>query len=68
MEVHSDAPQLRASRQIRAQFGDISEVTLWRWLKDEALRFPQPIKISGRNYFRADEIEEFIQRQAERAA
>jgi predicted DNA-binding transcriptional regulator AlpA len=45
---------------------DVSEMTIWRRKKDKALNFPQPIKISGRNFFRLSEIEEWERRMAAR--
>lgn len=38
------------SRAVRTQLGGISETTLWRWVR--ANKFPAPIKISDRNYWR----------------
>lgn len=37
----------------------ISRKTLYAWLKDETLQFPQPFRINGRNYFRESEIVAF---------
>ena len=42
--------------KLRARFGNISDMTLWRWLHDPALNFPQPIWINGRRYWRESEI------------
>jgi hypothetical protein len=38
----------RKSAQVRARYGGVSDMTLWRWLHDEQLGFPQPIRINGR--------------------
>ena len=45
---------------------DVSDMTLWRRMKDRELNFPKPIKISGRNFFRLSEIEDFERRMAAR--
>ena len=31
-------------------------MTLWRWLKDPKLDFPQPVQIRNRRYWRRSEI------------
>lgn len=43
-------------RKLRARFGDISEMTLWRWERDENLAFPKALTINGRKYYSLDEI------------
>jgi hypothetical protein len=40
---------LRAA-QVRKRYGDITEMTLWRWLHDPELNFPQP-EYHGRDRF-----------------
>ena len=47
---------------VRRRFG-ISDMSLWRWVKDPAIGFPQPMRINNRRYFRIDEIEAFERRQ-----
>ncbi|TCL70563.1 helix-turn-helix protein [Rhizobium sp. BK251] len=37
----------------------ITDVTLWRWLKDDGLCFPQPMRINRRRFFREDELVEW---------
>jgi hypothetical protein len=37
-------------------------MTLWRWLHDESLGFPQPTTIRNRRYWDADEVEAFRER------
>jgi predicted DNA-binding transcriptional regulator AlpA len=44
------------SGQLRAELGGISDMTLWRWLKDPKLNFPQPVQIRNRRYWRRSEI------------
>jgi predicted DNA-binding transcriptional regulator AlpA len=39
-------------------------MTLWRWLNDPDLKFPRPIVINHRRYFRLSEIETWERRQA----
>jgi predicted DNA-binding transcriptional regulator AlpA len=44
-------------RKLRARFGDISEMTLWRWERDKRLEFPRAVTINGRKYYDLAEIE-----------
>jgi predicted DNA-binding transcriptional regulator AlpA len=41
---------------VRQMCGDISDMTLWRWLDNPELNFPRPIYIGRRRYFREAEI------------
>jgi predicted DNA-binding transcriptional regulator AlpA len=34
-------------------------MTLWRWLQDDKIGFPQPIRIGRRTYWSASAIAEF---------
>ncbi|WP_370275110.1 helix-turn-helix transcriptional regulator [Pararhodobacter marinus] len=36
--------------------GGISDMTLWRWLSDQALNFPRPIYLGRRRYWREAEV------------
>jgi predicted DNA-binding transcriptional regulator AlpA len=58
----SDSPALRSATTVCNQL-DCSAITLWRRLRNPDLKFPQPLKISGRLYFRADEIDAWIEAQ-----
>ncbi|QMV28452.1 DNA-binding protein [Brucella sp. BO3] len=53
-------------RQVFTRYG-ISESTLRRWLKDQALGFPRPLPARGRRYFLKSEVIawEHAQRQAD---
>lgn len=48
---------LRTAKQVRTRFGGVSDMTLWRWLQDKSLGFPQPIIINGRRYFDEEALE-----------
>lgn len=67
MADNSPSPTLRSAPRVCEQL-DCSGVTLWRRIKNPVLKFPQPLKISGRLYFRADEIDAWIEAQAAAAA
>lgn len=64
----SSSKYLTAS-QVKARFGNISDMTLWRWLQDEALAFPKPMVVNRRRLFREDQIVDWeARRHAEVAA
>ncbi len=46
----------RTSAQVRARYGGVSDMTLWRWLRDEDLAFPQPIRIKGRRLWSEESL------------
>lgn len=48
--------QYLTATQVRARLGNISDMTLWRWLRSEEMGFPQPIIIASRRYFDEAEI------------
>jgi predicted DNA-binding transcriptional regulator AlpA len=45
-----------------------SHVTIWRWTRDLAPAFPQPIQINGRNYWRLADLEAWEAAQATKSA
>ena len=54
---------------VREIFGGISDMTLWRWMKDESLGFPKPIVLARNRYWREAEVQAWIdQRAAKQAA
>ena len=55
------------AKVICARFGDITPMTLWRWLKDPNMNFPQPIVINRRRYFELSEIEAWERNRASQA-
>ena len=60
--MSSEDPQsIHPHRRINAAHvcelcGGISDMSLWRWLNDPALRFPKPVYIAKRRYWREAEI------------
>lgn len=55
LEAHSS--RRLTANQVRNRFGGISDMTLWRWLQDEALAFPRPIVINRRRFFLEAELD-----------
>lgn len=54
--------QLLNSNDVRAIFGNVSQMTLWRWLNDPTLAFPRPTVVRNRRYWDADELADFRNR------
>ncbi|MCF6304462.1 MAG: transcriptional regulator [Rhodobacteraceae bacterium] len=57
--------QIIAVTALREALGGVSEMTIWRWLKDPALNFPKPIYISKRRYWRYEDVLAWLESQAE---
>lgn len=53
--------------QVLKRYG-ISEMTLYRWQKDELLAFPKPMIIRRRKFFREEELTAWERRRAVGAA
>lgn len=62
---HPVDDQLLTEPAVRALLGNVSSMTLWRWLKRGIL--PAPLSISRRNYWRASEIRTWMDSQKRRA-
>lgn len=45
---------------VRDLCGNISDMSLWRWLHDDVLNFPKPIYIAKRRYWREADILSWI--------
>jgi predicted DNA-binding transcriptional regulator AlpA len=49
--------------QVRQRYS-VTDMSLWRWLKDDSLGFPQPIRIKGRRFWRLDDLRAWEASQA----
>jgi len=49
---------------VRARYG-VSDMSLWRWLRDEALGFPAPIRIKRRRFWALDDLKAWEASRAE---
>ncbi|KRS18229.1 helix-turn-helix transcriptional regulator [Roseovarius indicus] len=54
--------------KVLALCGDISQMTLWRWMRDPALNFPKPVYIGNRRYWREADVIEWLESQNTEAA
>jgi predicted DNA-binding transcriptional regulator AlpA len=62
---HND-DDLITTKRLREMLGDCSEMHIWRLTSDPnylRLRFPKPIKINRRKYFRLAQVRSWIKRQ-----
>jgi predicted DNA-binding transcriptional regulator AlpA len=50
---------LLTSAQVKRRYGDASDMTIWRWLKDEKFGFPKPTEIKGRRFWRLSDLQKF---------
>lgn len=50
---------------VRRRYNNLSDMGLWRWLRDPKLNFPQPIYIRRRRYWTLEQLEAW---EASRAA
>lgn len=53
--------KLISAKAVRELCGGISDMSLWRWLNDEALHFPRPVYIQKRRFWREAEILDWIE-------
>jgi predicted DNA-binding transcriptional regulator AlpA len=58
-----DDDVLLTSAQVRARVGGVSTMCIWRWMRDERVQFPHPVKMNSRNYWRLGDLRRW---QAER--
>lgn len=52
------------AQKVRARYGGISDMSLWRWLKDPRTGFPQPIRINGRRFWSVADLETWERERA----
>ena len=63
MQIASDERFLGA-REVRRRYGDISDMSLHRWLRRQELEFPKPIYIEGRRYWSLSRLEQWERARA----
>jgi len=54
--------------QVRRRYGNVSAMTLHRWLGDSTLDFCRPIYIGNRRFWRLSDLEEFERRRVREKA
>jgi hypothetical protein len=63
-----DDDMLLTAAQTRARVGGVTAMCVWRWMRDPRVRFPAPIKINNRNYWRFGDLRSWHAREIERTA
>jgi predicted DNA-binding transcriptional regulator AlpA len=64
----ADDDTLLTSNQTRARVGNVSNMCIWRWMRDERVLFPQPIQINRRNYWRLGDLRRWQAARTQKAA
>lgn len=66
--THTDSETWLNSRQVRQRYGDTSDMSIWRWLRDDRLKFPKPMYINGRRFWKLSDLQAFdLSRKTEAA-
>jgi len=50
--------------QVRTRYGGMSDMALWRWLRDETLGFPKPLIINNRRFWLAAALSDWERKRA----
>jgi predicted DNA-binding transcriptional regulator AlpA len=45
-----------SARSVRARYDDISDMTVYRWLRDPRVAFPAPVHIGRRRYWKVADL------------
>ena len=56
--------KLITSATVRELCGEISDMSLWRWINDTSLDFPKPIVIQRRRYWGEADVLSWIDQRA----
>ena len=64
--MHDDQVYLPAAA-VRSRYG-VSDMSLWRWLRDPKLGFPRPMRINGRRFWKLLALEAWDKSREEEAA
>lgn len=57
---HAPQNALISAAELRAMLG-ISEMSLWRWLRDPTVDFPRPFVVKNRRYWREAEVNQWLE-------
>ena len=51
-----DDDTLLTSKQVRARVGGVSDMCIWRWMRDNRVQFPRPLQMNRRNYWKLGDL------------
>lgn len=60
--------RLLTSRQVRNLLGNMSDMSLWRWINSPTMGFPQPTYLARRRFWSEAEIAAWLGAQARQTA
>lgn len=52
---------LLPAKEVMSRLGGVSQMTIWRYLKDDELDFPKPIYIKTRRYWCEEDLAKWIE-------
>jgi predicted DNA-binding transcriptional regulator AlpA len=55
-EIEQAGERYLQTSKVRERYGT-TDMTLWRWLHDETLAFPAPMRINGRRFWKLADLE-----------
>jgi predicted DNA-binding transcriptional regulator AlpA len=67
MSISQAEDRFLSSRVVRHRYGDVSDMWLWRRIRDGS-GFPRPIQIMGRRFWRLSELIAWERQRAENGA
>lgn len=62
-----DNPTFLPAKQVRDRYV-VSDMSLWRWMHDKELGFPQPLRINNRRFWKLADLEAWEASKAKDAA
>ena len=62
----ADDEVLLTSKQVRARVGQVSDMCIWRWMRDDRVQFPQPMLMNRRRYWKLGDLRRWQADQAQR--
>ncbi len=67
LQPRLDDDVLLTSAQTRARVGGVTTMCIWRWMRDQRVQFPAPVKINSRNYWRLGDLRRWQAQRSLRA-
>jgi predicted DNA-binding transcriptional regulator AlpA len=58
MNPQDDLKPYLTAAQVRQRYG-VTDMTLWRWLHDERVKFPHPYYFSRFRYWKLSDLQDF---------
>jgi predicted DNA-binding transcriptional regulator AlpA len=52
------------AKEVMNRCGGITQMSLWRWLRDPEMGFPEPTYIRNRRYWREADLEAWLETRA----